>query len=1040
MRNLKKVIALVAVFAMMVSTVAFAQTYSDVAETDVFAEAVETLSALGILTGDDADEDGVMDFRPADTITRAEVAAIICRIQNLNAAASSVTPFDDVPASHWASGYVAQAAGQGIINGYGDGNFGPDDNVTYEQAIKMLMETLGYRLFAEANGGYPSGYLAAAQRYEVLDGVVGGGVGTEANRGMVAQLVYNAIDTPMMEQTVYGTDNNWEILDGGLISGTSSYRQFLTLLKRDLKVYKASGTVVANSLSNGPDKEKVREIVLAFDNADTNGNYFSKENIWGSGQVTVRQEDIDADDMLGYNVTLFTKKNLDGTFSLINVAKASSNQEISFTLDLYAGINATDMEIEYLKDANSSTESKAKLQKYTTTTVNGTTYYDGLDIIINGIMYTNANTDLSNLFANGANGAMIAPYPNDKYSGKVTLINNDTDAAYDVLSIEIATTAVVNKVSGTGMVSFLGTVPLPKYESSSLTTENLPYLEFENEATDYIINLTKDGEAIDFSELAKWDVLSIVNANRYNVYDVEVLGDTNTIDAYVQATRTNSGQTEYKLSDGNWYKVAQTGYRVTGLKTGDAGRFYVDAYGKIVALDDDVVVEGVEGNVADNYAVVLQTNTDKDTWGNDNVFLQLLTKTGDIVETQFADNVKTYNLNKKVGNSGLTGITFNLTDNSATIKDTDITTNATTLKNALVGQMISYSLNSAGALKSITLPQADDEEALYTKFDNGAVEVANRKYDADEMELGGIQLEDDTLVFYITNSANTGNLTGYGVAGAKADYSRVATAADLAHNDAGYLSAVFDYADDIAKAVIVYNTTGEISDANSVAVIESVGKTVVNGYDDVKIVEFWQNGELQTATTAVDMTAFDGSVSRGDVFKVQVSNGIITAATQIMDYTYASITDGITNGPLANISYGAIDPVTQTGTMFGAITNVSDRGKITLSKRTGVANVAGSIGATDAEIANVYVMDPNKRDAAQLYVSSIGDAFVDDRFSYEELSKLNNLSINGYVNGTPITITADGATELFLYQHAFAYQYDGDVIDIVIYKPYKFTK
>ena len=47
MRNLKKVIALVAVFAMLVSTVASATTFSDVKDDDNYAEAIEMLSNLG---------------------------------------------------------------------------------------------------------------------------------------------------------------------------------------------------------------------------------------------------------------------------------------------------------------------------------------------------------------------------------------------------------------------------------------------------------------------------------------------------------------------------------------------------------------------------------------------------------------------------------------------------------------------------------------------------------------------------------------------------------------------------------------------------------------------------------------------------------------------------------------------------------------------------------------------------------------------------------------------------------------------------------
>ena len=137
MRNLKKVIALVAVFAMMVSTVAFAATFDDVADGDNYYEAIETLNKLGVITGDDENNDGVMSFRPADSITRAEIAVIVARIQGqTGAVAQTNTIFTDVPSTHWASGYIASASNMGIVNGYGDGTFGPDDNVLYEDVIR----------------------------------------------------------------------------------------------------------------------------------------------------------------------------------------------------------------------------------------------------------------------------------------------------------------------------------------------------------------------------------------------------------------------------------------------------------------------------------------------------------------------------------------------------------------------------------------------------------------------------------------------------------------------------------------------------------------------------------------------------------------------------------------------------------------------------------------------------------------------------------------------------------------------------------------
>ena len=79
----------------------------------------------------------------------------------------------------------------------------------------MLMETLGFKPYANDNGGYPTGYLVAAQQYGVLDGVIGGGDGTQATRGQVAQMAYNALDTPIMDRLTYGQGNQqYYVLDG----------------------------------------------------------------------------------------------------------------------------------------------------------------------------------------------------------------------------------------------------------------------------------------------------------------------------------------------------------------------------------------------------------------------------------------------------------------------------------------------------------------------------------------------------------------------------------------------------------------------------------------------------------------------------------------------------------------------------------------------------------------------------------------------------------------------------------------------------------
>ena len=50
----------------------------------------------------------------------------------------------DVPANSWASGYINVAVTMGIINGYPDGTFKPENPVTYAEALKMILAAIGY--------------------------------------------------------------------------------------------------------------------------------------------------------------------------------------------------------------------------------------------------------------------------------------------------------------------------------------------------------------------------------------------------------------------------------------------------------------------------------------------------------------------------------------------------------------------------------------------------------------------------------------------------------------------------------------------------------------------------------------------------------------------------------------------------------------------------------------------------------------------------------------------------------------------------------
>lgn len=81
-------------------------------------------------------------FKPGQTLTRAEVAAIVARLSDGTAAAAPAS-FGDVRPGHWASGYIAEASAKGFFNGDANGRFRADAPVTRAELVAVLSRFLG---------------------------------------------------------------------------------------------------------------------------------------------------------------------------------------------------------------------------------------------------------------------------------------------------------------------------------------------------------------------------------------------------------------------------------------------------------------------------------------------------------------------------------------------------------------------------------------------------------------------------------------------------------------------------------------------------------------------------------------------------------------------------------------------------------------------------------------------------------------------------------------------------------------------------------
>lgn len=170
-------------------------TFTDVSDGTLYSEAILAMSKLGIVNGYTDNT-----FKPEAGITRAEFTAVITRAMGIANNVGGVSPFTDVAADHWALKNIIAATDRGITNGMGDGTFAPDANVTYEQAVKMIVCALNYTLSAEAAGGWPDGYFNQGIMLGLTKGVAASTVRTAAApRGVVCQLMYNTLDVKVAD-------------------------------------------------------------------------------------------------------------------------------------------------------------------------------------------------------------------------------------------------------------------------------------------------------------------------------------------------------------------------------------------------------------------------------------------------------------------------------------------------------------------------------------------------------------------------------------------------------------------------------------------------------------------------------------------------------------------------------------------------------------------------------------------------------------------------------------------------------------------------
>lgn len=210
MKKLKKglslVLVLVMVFGLATNAFAWDTTYAD-NDQITYKEAVEAMSGMGII-------DGKLDnmFDPAGDYTREQAAKVITYML-LGPEAAKVleqptnTGFSDVDAERWSSGYIAYAAAQDIIVGWG-GEFHPEDTLTRAQWLKMLLVALGYDPIEnglEDNLNWETNALTLALKVKLIDSKE---ATATFNRELAVQYGFKALQTETVNKDGVATGEN----------------------------------------------------------------------------------------------------------------------------------------------------------------------------------------------------------------------------------------------------------------------------------------------------------------------------------------------------------------------------------------------------------------------------------------------------------------------------------------------------------------------------------------------------------------------------------------------------------------------------------------------------------------------------------------------------------------------------------------------------------------------------------------------------------------------------------------------------------------
>ncbi|GAW31235.1 hypothetical protein JDF658_10000 [Carboxydocella sp. JDF658] len=575
-------------------------------------DSINRLNGVGLVKGY---ADG--SFKPEQNITRAEYAAIAVRALGLEAAAQYAkgpTKFKDVPANHWASGYINVAVDQGIITGYPDGKFRPDANVTAAEAIAMMVRVLGYE--PVLTGTWPTKYISKASALGLLDNVSIDNFNAPAKRGDVFVIADDALDVKPLEQKGYGDTKTYE-------------ESTKTLLELKLKVTEKKDMAVgASVVHDGVAADQISVNGSVYDLVGTVNPfdfYGLKTKVWFNKDndviaVKADEEEIFTDKIKSFsgNKVVFYGK---GEKELASSVTLYNNFAAGTPAVLGSNVNNGDVVKVVLDD-------KGKIIKFIKFAYPNTDYVKEIDVANKKITFKRSGSSISlkdkdedyiQIFKNGKKatladikvGDVVSYYYNgDKYLIAAT----DAVVSGKLTSVADAAGNNVKLVVGDKTVYTNGTAEYTTNNGDSFSTATTANLNDDLVGQNVTVKLGLNGEAAyvisDKEATSKtFDVL-VRNITKETTYS----GNTNSTKTYIKVTKFDGTMLVYEVDNDDYSTVGDMANGYVGLSTvitnPDTAEINPKDLVKITLNDSGKVSKVV---AIDSNTIKTPTDIDKDT-------------------------------------------------------------------------------------------------------------------------------------------------------------------------------------------------------------------------------------------------------------------------------------------------------------------------------------------------------------------------------------------------------------------------------------------